>query len=186
MLRRNVQFGEIVHRYLSLQRQERSEIVALLVQYVAGIRALRMCAKHGRRPGEIVGVTCNVMNVQLRHHVAQGGDIHFIGLEVSRHEAGDVAGLVDELGLFIGVELKNFAQAWALWDENQPRIVGIVHQEHAAELELAKLECVGGEARVEFKLGHGDVGSDNEGRDESTRMKAHCDLKITEENSADF
>ena len=98
-----------------------------------GIGLGRMGAEHRRRPSGVVGVTCNMVDMELGHEIAEGGDIHLVGLEVHRHQMGDVARFMDELDLILMLEFINFAQAGALGHEDQPRVIGIVHQQDAAE-----------------------------------------------------
>lgn len=73
-------------------------------------------------------VTCNVVDVELRDEVAKGGDVDFVGFEVSAHPAGDLAGFVNKLGLLRKAEFKDFAQVRALGDEDEPGVEGIIHQ----------------------------------------------------------
>ena len=67
-----------------------------------------------------------MMNVQLRHHIAEGGNIQFLGIKLTRQNGGSQVGLTAVLSALLGREFKKLSQARLTWHKNQPRILAII------------------------------------------------------------
>jgi len=84
------------------------KFVAPLFQSILGIRSCWIRAEYWCWPGQVGFITCDVVDMQLRHHIAKRSNIHFVGFEMGVHEVSNAAGFVDKLGLLVGAEFKNF------------------------------------------------------------------------------
>ena len=89
------------------------------------------------------------MHVQLRHLVAERGDVELVafgdGFERARR-GGDFA---QQLDLRVFVEVDEFDEAGPARHQDQPGIIGVVRQQHARERQIADRNRVLRELRVE-------------------------------------
>jgi hypothetical protein len=72
------------------------------------------------------------MQVKLTNHVAKRADIDLIRPRMSFQESRGTACLVHQLRLVHGLEIGQFDEVVASWNENAPWSAGVVHQEHTA------------------------------------------------------
>jgi hypothetical protein len=94
-----------------------------------------------------------MVEVELRHDIAEGSDIKLVGVEGRLDRRGKVARFGEKLLAIGSTQVVNLAYTLAARDEDKPGIVAIVHQQQATEWEIADLKAVGGQARVEGKGG---------------------------------
>ena len=97
-------------------------------------------------------MTGDHMDVQLRHHITEGADVHLVGGKQAVQSGGGGAGLVHQQMLVGGRQMKHFADAWASGYQDQPGIGGVVHQQDAAQRPTRHLDRVSGQTLVQEKV----------------------------------
>ena len=102
----------------------------------------------------------------MRHEVADGGDVEFVGGEEVAQEVGCGVDFAPEKGLLFFGEIDDFLNALAPWNEEQPGEALIVHQENGAEGELTHGDAGVGELGVN---GEGDFVVHGEARRGASR-----------------
>lgn len=105
-------------------------------------------------PAEIITVSADHMNMQLAHHVADGGHIDLVRLEVASDKAAHEADLSQDEQLIFSGEVAEFRFA-ALRNQYEPRNQRVVHQEDQAAAHFPQDAAVRGKPRIELKIVHG-------------------------------
>ena len=90
------------------------------------------------------------VDVQLRHQVAERGDVELERGEGIAQQARGVVDLVAELAPLPGVEVDHLARVDDARHQHQPRIVAVVHQPQFAQRERDHRMGVGRQLRMQF------------------------------------
>ncbi len=91
------------------------------------------------------------MDMQLRYHVTQRRNVHFMGAGHMGEFLCYVAHLVHHFRILRGRQIVEFAQRRPFRHKNNPRKARIVHQQHAAIGQIAGDERVGLELGMQLK-----------------------------------
>jgi hypothetical protein len=94
--------------------------------------------------------------MELGHLIAQGRDIHLVGLEGLLHQRRGTRDLLDQNGTLCGRQIMDLPEIRPRRHQDHPGKASIVHQQQAAEWPIAEHDGVRGQARVEGEgVGHG-------------------------------
>src|SRR5690606_38124374 len=104
--------------------------------------------------GGIITTPNDHMHVQLANHITQGRDIQFIGDETVLEGFGQIRRFLPELLLIGFIKLKQLADISAPGYEDEPRVVGILAQQQAAQWKVPQDQGVLLKTRIENKHGY--------------------------------
>ena len=90
------------------------------------------------------------VHVQLRHEVAERGDVELVRLEGIAQRARGAVDLVGQQVALRLVEIDQFARLGQARHQHQPWVVGVVHQPQFAQRERRDRMGVGGQLRMQF------------------------------------
>ena len=107
---------------------------------------------HRPRPGRIANDPRDNMQVKLTNDVAKRADIDLVRLALIFQEPRSATRLFHQLRLVRGLKIDQFDQAFPSGHENEPGPAGVVHQQHAAQRQVADDKRVAREPIVEPKL----------------------------------
>ena len=91
------------------------------------------------------------MHVQLRHDVAERGDVELVRPQQRFERTADEVDFSEQRALIAFIEVDQIARARDARHEDQPRKPRIVHQAQLRELQIADRVRIGGEARIEHE-----------------------------------
>ncbi len=115
------------------------------------IRNRDAMSPYGPGPGGIGSKPGDMMDVQLRHQVAQGADVYLVGMEAVHQVAREHRRLATQL-LLVGLrQLKNLADPGTLRHEYEPGITRIVEQQQLAQRQPPHQYTVGRQTRMQFE-----------------------------------
>jgi hypothetical protein len=89
------------------------------------------------------------MDVQLPHGIAEGGDIELFACCDGLESTSGARQLAHEDELIVLVEIDDVDEARPSRYQNEPRIVGVLHDQHARQGQIAQEGGIGGQPRVE-------------------------------------
>jgi hypothetical protein len=104
---------------------------------------------HRPRPCRIANDPRDNMQMKLRNDVAERANIDLVGSRLTFQEPRGATGFVHQLCLVGRVQIVHFHGALASWNENEPKPTGVVHQQHAAQRQIADYESIVSEPMVE-------------------------------------
>ncbi|MOA24169.1 hypothetical protein D3C78_1448390 [compost metagenome] len=82
------------------------------------------------------------MHVQLADHIAQGRDVHLVGTEGVLEGFGKEGRFLPELPLLLRTELEQLTDFLAARHQDEPGVLGIVHQQQPAQGEITDWQGV--------------------------------------------
>ncbi|CRM78350.1 hypothetical protein [Pseudomonas sp. 22 E 5] len=82
------------------------------------------------------------MHVQLADHIPQRTDVHFVGGQPFIEQLRQGGRLLPQPVLIGDIQLKHFADTVEAWHQDEPRVVGVVGQQQAAERKVSNGQCV--------------------------------------------
>ncbi len=101
-------------------------------------------------------MTRDHVNVQLRHHVAERGDVHLVGIRELLKRNGDAFDFCEQRVAMLRGNFVKVAQPFEPRHENAPRKSRVVVEQQIAQRQVTDAERIGGETGMQFES-HGVV-----------------------------
>ena len=89
------------------------------------------------------------MDMKLRHHIAERGDIELVALADGSERRRHLRDFLHQLRAFPRIEIDQFDRAGAPRRQDQPRVIRVSMQQEPRQRQIAHRDRVGGELRVE-------------------------------------
>ena len=93
-------------------------------------------------PGNVAGAARDDMHVQLRHQVAERGDVQLVAFGDLFQGAGGAADLRHQLALFDFVEIDDLHGFMPARHQQQPGVVRILDDKHAAQRQIPDVDGI--------------------------------------------
>ena len=93
--------------------------------------------------------------MELRHHVAQRGDVELVTLRDVAQRRRDIRDFRHQLSSLTGVEVDDFGGAVPPRHQQQPGVIGVPAQQEPRQREVTDRKCILRKLRVQ---GEGDFG----------------------------
>ena len=77
------------------------------------------------------------MDVQLRHHISERRDVHFIGAGELRQMLCYLSDFLRDTGIIYLIQIEEFPRTFAPRHQYQPREMLVIHQQHSANRQIA-------------------------------------------------
>lgn len=110
-----------------------------------------MLAPDGAGPGGVTRETGDDVDMKLRNHVAQGGNVHLVGAHTGFQGGTDSRYFLPEELLVFRFKAVYFANASAARYQYHPRVLPVVHAQQFAKLEAAHTCGVRLQLRVQLE-----------------------------------
>ena len=130
------------------ERQQDFWVATTDLQGRRGIGDRRVPPPDRKRPGRVGFVAHDMVQVQLRHLVAERRDIQLVAAERLHQERGKVTGLAQQLQAVVVGELVDFPYIFAVRHENEPGVIAIVHQQQTTQRIAPQRMAIGAQLRV--------------------------------------
>ena len=112
----------------------------------------RRLAPHGLRPGDVARASGDDVHMQLRHDIAERGDVELVAGGDRLERAGDAGDFGHQLRLLDLVEIDDL-DGVAAGNEQHPGIVRVLDHEHARQRQIADSDRILLELRMQRPAG---------------------------------
>lgn len=103
-------------------------------------------------PGRVRLLTHHVVQMQLGYQVTQGSNIHLARLKEVRQGFRQETGFMHELLAIIQRQMVDLRHPGAARHQNEPGVVGIVHQQQPTQGKITHRQGIGCQPRIQFKF----------------------------------
>src|SRR5262245_11353291 len=117
-----------VHPDESLAREQPAQSIEQISPLFFFIRKWRLCAPNRPGPGGISPSACNYVYMQLRHLVAESGNVELVALGRSFERSRDRGDLAKQLHLCVLLKIDELNEPGQARHQDQPGIVCVVRQ----------------------------------------------------------